>query len=468
MEKHLKKAINLFLSENDLRDMKGEIFNRINSENLSYDDAMSILNKLRYERQQNRKPVLRLNDIPYHWEVFGSHLINQNAIDDMKSLMRLPFAKIGAQMPDSHRVSENTMPVGGVIATENQIVPKWVGSDISCSVYLSGTTVKVTPKWFAKHLESLKYVLKNFAMFGAEINSTREIYEHDFFNKEVVLHTKIGRETYARVRDIAVTHFRTSGDGNHFAEWGMIDVVPISWKKKGAELIPATAMQLALLTHFGSRAVGSTIASVFEKEALGLYTLTKGITDAPLDLNTDLGQDYYTLMNWAGAFTEAGHRALHATLFAELEQRVEQTLDVVFDVYSRHNFAWKEYINGRELIVHRKGATPVANGQYAVIPATMGNKTQIVLGLGNEQALNSAPHGSGRKFSRGAALQQFKETQEYVLKEYGVTLIGGGEDEDPRAYKDISEVIEAQNKCSISVGEFTPKVVRMAEPRFFR
>ena len=467
MEKWQKKALNQLMTEAGLKE-KGRVYNEINEKGLSYDEALNLVGRLRYEQEQSRAPVLRLDDLPHYYKIFGKHLIAQNAIEDMNHLMRMPYAKLGAQMSDSHRVSENEMPVGGVIATKNYIVPKFVGSDISCSVLLSGTTVKVTPKWFTKNLESLKYVLRKFAMFGAEINSTREIYEQEFFNKEVFLHTQIGRETYARIRDIAVTHFRTSGDGNHFAEWGMIDVVPIGWHKKGAELIPATAMQLALLTHFGSRAVGSTIASVFEKEAAALYTLTKGITAAPLDINTDLGQDYLTLMNWAGDFTEAGHRALHVKLFKELEERVEQSLDIAFDIYSRHNFAWREYINSEEFIVHRKGATPANKGQYAVIPATMGNNTQIVLGLGNEDALNSAPHGSGRRYSRGAALQQFKGTQEYVLKEYGVTLIGGGEDEDPRAYKDITEVIEAQKDCSISIGEFVPKVVRMADPRFVR
>ena len=97
----------------------------------------------------------------------------------------------------------------------------------------------------------------------------------------------------------------------------------------------------------------------------------------------------------------------------------------------------------------------------------MGHASKIVIGLGNEEYLNSASHGAGRVMSRGVALRQITgSTHEYVKKEYGITLIGGDRDEDPRAYKDINAVMSYQSDSVQTIGEFAPVIVRMADPRF--
>ena len=131
-------------------------------------------------------------------------------------------------------------------------------------------------------------------------------------------------------------------------------------------------------------------------------------------------------------------------------------------VENHHNFAWKEVINGQELIVHRKGATPAQKNVLGIIPGSMTAPGYIVKGKGNEQSLSSASHGAGRVLSRAEAKRTLTRSDlKKVLKNHGVTLIGAGMDEAPMAYKDINRVMAHQTDLIDVVGMFTPKIVRM-------
>src|SRR5690606_23051426 len=138
---------------------------------------------------------------------------------------------------------------------------------------------------------------------------------------------------------------------------------------------------------------------------------------------------------------------------------------------NHHNFAWKEKLpNGKEVIVHRKGATPAGQGVLGIIPGSMGDAGYVIRGRGVSTSLESASHGAGRVMSRRAAINSIsKSSRDDYLKEHGVTLLGGGIDESPQAYKPIDEVISAQHDLVDVIGKFTPKIVRMAdEPGEFR
>jgi tRNA-splicing ligase RtcB len=140
-------------------------------------------------------------------------------------------------------------------------------------------------------------------------------------------------------------------------------------------------------------------------------------------------------------------------------------LKEVAHVENHHNFAWKETLgDGSEAIVHRKGATPAGEGVLGVIPGSMGDPGYVVCGNGIADSLNSASHGAGRKLGRRAAISSItrKQRDEY-LKARGVSLLGGGIDESPQAYKDIEEVIAAQHDLVRVLGKFTPKIVKMAD-----
>jgi tRNA-splicing ligase RtcB (3'-phosphate/5'-hydroxy nucleic acid ligase) len=450
-DSELKAGINYILKGRGIR-AKGQIFDMMN-QGATLREVMEKIEELSDEIEAARKTPLVLRDEIAPYDVFGSHLITQNAKSDFDSIMRLPFVYGGALMPDGHRVKENHVPVGGVVVAD-AVVPGIVGSDIACSVFLTVTDMEVEPEWFVENLPSLVHTLREHAYFGYQINPDPIGTEMDFYLNPPELETSFAREILANVKKEVRTAFGTSGDGNHFAEWGTANVssgLRNTGKKR----------QLALLTHFGSRVIGSRIAGAFEKLAMDTYEMPKGMTDAPLSLDKPEGRDYWKLMTWAGIFAEQGHRWLHKHLLQELSERVDLDYSQETRIYTKHNFAW-ETADG---IVHRKGATPAAAGEPGVIPATMGDRTQIVIGLGNSASYDSASHGAGRTHSRTAALGEFSNTHEYVEREYGVHLTGGDADEDPRAYKRIDEVMAAQQDCVTTVGNFKPHVVRMADPR---
>jgi tRNA-splicing ligase RtcB len=139
-------------------------------------------------------------------------------------------------------------------------------------------------------------------------------------------------------------------------------------------------------------------------------------------------------------------------------------------IENHHNFAWKEKdIEGDEIIVHRKGATPASRGELGIIPGSMVDPGYIVRGKGDAKALNSASHGAGRQMSRTQAKQRLSRNEvAKVLKKAQVKVIGGGIDEAPMAYKNIDQVMKSQQDLVEVIGSFLPKVVRMSGDRKFK
>ena len=148
---------------------------------------------------------------------------------------------------------------------------------------------------------------------------------------------------------------------------------------------------------------------------------------------------------------------LKADNLKELGVKALATID------NHHNFAWKEQLaDGREVVVHRKGATPAHKGTWGIIPGSMTAPAYLVMGKGAEQSLNSASHGAGRAMSRQKARSQMTGSAlKKMLSTAGVKLIGGSVEENPLAYKDIEQVIAAQGELIDIHGTFYPKIVRM-------
>jgi tRNA-splicing ligase RtcB len=134
-------------------------------------------------------------------------------------------------------------------------------------------------------------------------------------------------------------------------------------------------------------------------------------------------------------------------------------------VENYHNFAHREELpDGSPVIVHRKGATPAGRGVLGIIPGSMGDAGYVVRGKGEASSLQSAAHGAGRKMSRKAAISSInKSSRDEYLRQRGITLLGGGMDESPQAYKDIETIIAVQDDLVEVVGKFTPRIVRMAD-----
>lgn len=246
----------------------------------------------------------------------------------------------------------------------------------------------------------------------------------------------------------------SSGGGNHFVEFGIME-----FAQDDAVLNIPKGKYVALLTHSGSRGMGGTIAGHYTKMAKDtckLPDIAKNL--AYLDMNSQLGQEYWIAMNLAGDYASACHEIIHV----KMQKALGAT--VLAKVENHHNFAWKEIWNGEEVIVHRKGATPAGKGVMGIIPGSMTAPGFLVRGKGEENAINSASHGAGRQMSRTQAIKTITQIEmQTILKDHGVTLIGAGLDEAPMAYKDINQVMEAQQELVDVVAKFTPKMVRMAD-----
>jgi tRNA-splicing ligase RtcB len=180
-----------------------------------------------------------------------------------------------------------------------------------------------------------------------------------------------------------------------------------------------------------------------------------------LTLDEAEGQEYWAAMELMGKYAAANHALIHAHIARHLGA------EVLLDLENHHNFAWKErhVIDGieREVIVHRKGATPAGAGTVGIIPGSMASPGFVVRGKGNAESLHSASHGAGRVMSRTKATQTFnwKEVKQH-LRERGVTLISAGLDEVPMVYKDIHQVMAAQSDLVEVLGQFDPRLVKMA------
>lgn len=379
--------------------------------------------------------------------IFGAEQIEEGALRQMQVAMRLPVTVAGALMPDAHQ--GYGLPIGGVLAAKNAVIPYGVGVDIGCRMALSVFDIPETH--FFDHRSFYKRELIAHTAFGAGngFKGSQRAYHQVLDRKEFEMNNFL-----RNLKDKSFTQLGSSGGGNHFVEWGII-----SFEADDAALGVAKGRYLALLTHSGSRGMGATIAGYYTKVAKELCKLPQeAINLAYLDLDSEAGQEYWAAMNLAGDYASACHEVIHR----KLTKAIGAT--VLAKVENHHNFAWKETLNGEEVIVHRKGATPAGAGVMGIIPGSMTAPGFLVRGKGEASALHSASHGAGRQMSRTQATKSVsKSAMRELLQEKGVSLIGGGLDEAPMAYKDIHKVMAAQEALVDVVAKFTPKMVRMAD-----
>lgn len=384
-----------------------------------------------------------LRETPEPFKIYGAQHIGEAAEKQMELAMRLPVSVAGALMPDAH--SGYGLPIGGVLAVENAVIPYGVGVDIGCRMALS---IYDLPEKFIAHKEfQIRQALKEWTHFGMDgglkVKQDHEVLDDPAFHSTALLKKLQGK---------AIRQLGSSGSGNHFVEFGVIELYD------GNTLGIPAGKYASLLTHSGSRGLGAAIAMHYMQIAMELCKLPREAKHmAWLDMQSAEGQEYWLSMNLAGDYAKACHDRMHINLSKELG------IKAIAKVENHHNFAWKETApDGREVIVHRKGATPAHAGEMGVIPGSMTHAGYLVSGKGIPESLNSASHGAGRAMSRSAAKNSitpsaFRKTVENA----GVTLLGGSPEEAPSVYKDIDEVMIAQKYLVDIQGKFTPKIVRM-------
>lgn len=379
------------------------------------------------------------------YEIFGQHLIEENAIEQMDKVMSIPPARYGALMPDAHH--GYGMPIGGVAVLQDAVSPGFVGYDIACRMKLTifddmYSAVDVTEDWM--------YALQDSTRLGVGCHfDDADRRDHPIMEDPRI--TELGYD-----KDRMHSQLGTSGAGNHF-----LDVVKGElYLEAGTCEDPYASKEfIGLLTHSGSRGPGHWTATKYIKLARA-YVKELGV-DIPkggyewLSTETDQGREYLMAMELMGDYAQANHNLIHQNFMAQLNLTAWRTYD------NHHNYAWK--VPGTTNYTHRKGATPAGEGVVGVIPGTSGSNSYLVRGLGNKASLHSAPHGAGRPFSRKEAKRQHDgENFRSHMAAEGIKYSGLAGDETVFAYKDIEAVIAASSELCKVIGMMKPLMVLMA------
>lgn len=389
-------------------------------------------------------PAFKQRETLAPWTQWGSGL-EPEAVKQMANACALPVSVAGALMPDAH--VGYGLPIGGVLATDNAVIPYAVGVDIACRMRL--TVVDRKANTIAGAKDRLANIIERETRFGVGC-SFKPRREHEVMDEDWSV-----SPVTERLRDKAWAQLGTSGSGNHFVEFGAFHVVDDSLGLPAGDYV-------ALLTHSGSRGTGAQVCQHYSRIAMDRHReLPKELKHlAWLSLEEEAGQEYWAAMNLMGHYAAANHALIHKHIARALGA------EILLGIENHHNFAWKEthVVNGdeREVIVHRKGATPAGVGVLGVIPGSMASPGFAVRGKGQAQSLASASHGAGRVMSRTKALQSFTwSAVKKLLAEREVTLLSAGLDEVPGVYKDIAAVMAAQTDLVDVLGRFDPKLVKM-------
>jgi tRNA-splicing ligase RtcB len=407
------------------------------------DEILSLIAKPLVPQEPEGGAELSLNQQGIQFNVFGQEHIEEGAMHQMCQAAKLPVSVAGALMPDAH--SGYGLPIGGVLATDNAVIPYGVGVDIGCRMCLS--VFDIDPKQLKDKENYFAREINEATLFGSGAQfdraSNHEIMEHELFYQLPLLKKLHGR---------VWKQLGSSGSGNHFVEFGEVEI-----KEKDEVLGLAPGNYVGLLSHSGSRALGANIANHYTKIAISKRRLPQEAKNlAWLGMDEADGIEYWLAMNLAGDYASACHHIIHEKIAKQLGQKPLKMVE------NHHNFAWKEKWNGQDLIVHRKGATPAGKNVLGIIPGSMTADGFIVKGKGEASSVNSASHGAGRKMSRTRAMASVTDKEfRDELQKFGVKLLGGGLDESPFAYKDIEVVMQSQKALVDVVGRFTPKIVKM-------
>ncbi len=394
----------------------------------------------------HRDFIVRQNPAP--WKQWGDFLLEDLAVEQMRNASELPIAVGGALMPDAH--AGYGLPIGGVLAVRNAVIPYAVGVDIACRMRM--TVLDVACEDFEKEQSVFIEALEEETRFG--VGAQFELWrlrQHPVMEEEWSVSPVTNK-----MKGRAAVQLGTSGCGNHFVEFGELqlseDVIEPGFT------LPA-GRYLALLSHSGSRGTGEAVAKHYTELAMSLHPNMPDRLKhlAWLDLNSESGQEYWEAMELMGKYASANHELIHASVLKHLGAKALAMAE------NHHNFAWKERVGSEELVIHRKGATPAHEGKLGLIPGSMGTPGFLVRGKGNPASYNSCSHGAGRAMSRSAAYRKLSNEQmECFLSEHHVKLISGTLDESPMAYKDIESVINGQLDLVDILARFNPRLVKMA------
>lgn len=372
--------------------------------------------------------------------------LEENCLEQAYHLANLPFIhKWVCLMPDTH--AGKGMPIGGVIATKDVIIPNAVGVDIGCGMDFVATNIQVKDiKDIQTGNGTLIQSIIGGIMRAIPLNTERYKTPQvsgvlDEAKKEIDKYA--GNEELLPLIEDGYYQTGSLGGGNHFIE--------LQEDEQGF---------LGIMIHSGSRHLGKAICDYFHGKARELnHMWYSEVPDdyhlAFLPTSSVEGKQYIHWMQLAMAYAfENRERMLSVTrdiVTGQISKFTDYTVEFSQEINCHHNYASLENHYGANVWVHRKGATRVREGEKAVIPGAMGSYSYVVEGKGNPESFCTSSHGAGRCYSRSGAMKAFTTEQVMVdLKEQGIVL-GKRKKNDVAeecrfAYKDIDEVMAQQEE----------------------
>lgn len=349
--------------------------------------------------------------------------IEDGALEQAKNLANLPFIfRHVAIMPDSHQ--GYGMPIGGVMATQSAVVPNAVGVDIGCGMCAVRTSTK---NICTDDLKKVMGLIRKAVPVGFEHHKTKQ--------PEILLPNYEARGVVRNEREHALYQIGTLGGGNHFIEL-----------QKGDDGF------IWIMIHSGSRNLGFKVAKYYNDLAVSLNEkwhtgIPKECKLAFLPRDSVDGQNYLAEMQYCVDFALANRRLIMDRVKACVTDIVGE-ISFYDMINTAHNYAAMENHFGKNVMVHRKGATKAYNGQLGIIPGSQGTASYIVTGKGNPESFMSCSHGAGRIMGRRQAQRELNfDEQKRILDDAGVIhgmMNKKDLDEAPGSYKDISVVMNNQ------------------------
>lgn len=354
------------------------------------------------------------------------------AYDQVKNVATLPFIhRHIAIMPDVHWGRGAT--VGSVIPTKGAIIPAAVGVDIGCGMVAARTSLSAAQ--LPDTLTEVRSAIEKAVPVGAAQHETvSEFADQSAYNGLVGIvakHPAIGKMA-KNVHEKALLQSGTLGGGNHFIEI-CLDTEDRVW----------------VMLHSGSRGIGNIIGRYFievAKEDMRIHHINLPDRDLSyLSEGTEQFNDYIEAVSWAQNYARSNRDTMMTLVLNVLTKYLPEFSIEDKAINCHHNYVQQETHFGENVWLTRKGAVSAQKGQLGIIPGSMGARSFIVRGKGNEESFNSCSHGAGRVMSRGKAKKEIS-LADHVSATEGVECRKdiGVIDESPAAYKDIDAVMNAQ------------------------
>lgn len=369
--------------------------------------------------------------------------IDDNTINQLKDVSKLPFIhKHVAVMPDAHMGKGST--IGSVIPTINAIIPAAVGVDLGCG--MSAVKTSLTANDLPDNLRNIRNYIENSVPHGRsnnggagdrggwhnipdEVSKIWMKHFHDWYNDV------LSKKHPKAISKNTLNHLGTLGTGNHFIEI-CLDENDDVW----------------IMLHSGSRGLGNRIGSYFidkAKEEMERYHISEYLPNSDLSYlvsDTKIFDDYMDSIMFAQEFAHMNRMIMMSNVMKVMEKFFPPYIDITNVVVDcHHNYVSIENHFNKNVYVTRKGAISAKEEEFGIIPGSMGDKSYIVKGLGNQESFCSCSHGAGRRMGRNEAKRIFtvedlkKQTEGIECPKDEARI-----DEIPAAYKPIDSVMDNQ------------------------